>query len=110
MFSETDYAFRAARKTLKVEADQALAWMMRTARWKYIFYQGFPPQLFDLEADPDEQHDLGRSADHADIRAELHERLFNWQRQRRSRRTISDEAVAQLTDTSKSRGYLIGQW
>ena len=110
VFSETDYAFRAARKTLKVEADQALAWMMRTARWKYIFYQGFPPQLFDLEADPDEQHDLGRSADHADIRAELHERLFNWQRQRRSRRTISDEAVAQLTDTSKSRGYLIGQW
>jgi len=110
VFSEIDYAFRGARLDLGVAPNQALAWMMRTARWKYIFYQGFAPQLFDLEADPDEQHDLGQSADHADIRAELHEGLFDWLRQRRSRRTISDEMVVKRTDTSKSRGFLIGKW
>ncbi len=110
VFSEIDYAFRGARKTLQVAPDQALAWMMRTEQWKYIYYQGFAPQLFDLDADADEQHDLGQSADHEDIRAGLHEGLFDWLRQRRSRRTISDEAVAARTDTSKSRGFLIGQW
>ena len=87
-----------------------LAWMMRTARWKYVFYQGFAPQLFDLDADPEEQHDLGRSADCENIRAQLHEGLFDWLRRRRNRRTISDEMVAKRTDASKSRGFLIGQW
>jgi len=32
--------------------------MLRVGRHKYVEYVGFPPQLFDLEADPDETHDL----------------------------------------------------
>lgn len=32
--------------------------MVRTRRWKLVYYHGARPQLFDLEADPDEMHDL----------------------------------------------------
>ena len=34
------------------------AFMLRTARWKYIHYVGFEPELFDLEADPEETTSL----------------------------------------------------
>ena len=43
--------------------------MLRSGRWKYIHYPGFAPQLFDLDADPCEQTDLGLSAAHATVRA-----------------------------------------
>lgn len=32
--------------------------MLRQGNYKYVHYAGMPPQLFDLEADPDELHDL----------------------------------------------------
>jgi choline-sulfatase len=35
------------------------AFMIRNGRYKYIEYVGMPPQLFDLEADPQETTDLG---------------------------------------------------
>jgi choline-sulfatase len=34
------------------------AYMMRHGRWKLIHYEGFKPELFDLEADPEELNDL----------------------------------------------------
>lgn len=33
------------------------AFMLRWDRWKYVYYPGGPPQLFDLDADPDERID-----------------------------------------------------
>lgn len=42
--------------------------MLRLGRWKYIHYPGFAPQLFDLDSDPQERHDLGLSDRHADVR------------------------------------------
>lgn len=35
------------------------AFMIRKGRFKYVHYAGMPPQLFDLDADPQELHDLG---------------------------------------------------
>jgi choline-sulfatase len=32
--------------------------MLRRDHWKYVHYAGLPPQLFDLEADPEELRDL----------------------------------------------------
>jgi arylsulfatase A-like enzyme len=84
--------------------------MIRTADWKYIHYEHFRPQLFHLQADPQELQDLGTSAEHAAIRAELHEHLFAWLRTRRTRITMTDENVARRTDTAKNRGILIGVW
>ncbi len=31
--------------------------MLRWDRWKYVYYVGYRPQLFDLDADPQERHD-----------------------------------------------------
>jgi arylsulfatase A-like enzyme len=109
-FSELDYAFRHARNTLKLAPHEARAFMVRTADWKYIYYEHFRPQLFDLNADPHELHDLGDSADQAAVRAQLHERLFAWLRTRRTRTTLSDEVVTRRTGMSKQRGFMIGVW
>jgi choline-sulfatase len=36
------------------------AFMIREGSFKYVHYIGMPPQLFDLEADPQETRDLAR--------------------------------------------------
>jgi arylsulfatase A-like enzyme len=109
-FSELDYAFRPARLALGLAPHEARAFMVCTAQWKYIFYEHFPPQLFDLSVDPDEFHDLGASPEHAVVRATLHERLFAWLRTRRTRTTIADSTIAQRTANTRQRGILIGVW
>ncbi|MBX9702278.1 MAG: sulfatase, partial [Acetobacteraceae bacterium] len=45
--------------------------MLRSPRYKYVHYVGAPPQLFDLETDPEELTDLGRDNAHAPVRAEF---------------------------------------
>ncbi len=44
--------------------------MLRRARWKYVHYVGYQPQLFDMAADPHEQTDLGESEAHQSVRAD----------------------------------------
>ena len=108
--SECDYAFRRARLDLARAPDESRAWMLRTERWKYVEYEGFRPQLFDLVADPREQNDLGDDPGHEAVRRAMHERLFEWMRNRRMRVTISDAEIAQRTDTHRKRGFLFGVW
>jgi arylsulfatase K len=36
-------------------------YMLRKGRWKYIVYVGYPPQLFDIENDPQELIDLTKT-------------------------------------------------
>ena len=89
---------------------EARGFMIRTYRWKYLLWEGYRSQLFDLENDPNEFDDLGESADHANIRAELHERLFRWLRTRATRITISEEAVRNRTGGAPKQGIIIGEW
>ncbi len=110
VFSEADYSFRRVRLDLGLAANEARAFMIRTDAWKYIHYEGFRPQLFDLQNDPDEFHDLGDDPHYAEMRAELHERLFTWLRARRTRKTIADDVVDARAGTAKQRGFLIGVW
>lgn len=56
-------------------ASRQAAFMLRDERWKYVRYVDYPPQLFDLDADPEELVDLGTSPAHAEIRARLEARL-----------------------------------
>ena len=53
----------------------AAAFMLRFGRWKYCHYVAYPPQLFDLEADPEELADLAQDGRYARIVAEGERRL-----------------------------------
>ncbi len=109
-FSEAEYAIRGARLTLDLEPHECRAFMVRTADWKYIHYETYRPQLFDMKNDPEEFHDLGESPSHAAIRADLHERLFQWLRTRPIRGTMSETEIAKRTGSEKKRGFYIGVW
>ncbi len=55
----------------------AWARTVRTSRYRYTFYpDGHGEQLFDLEADPDEQKNLVNEPEHAALRRELKDRLM----------------------------------
>jgi len=109
-FSEFDYSFRRARNILGIPPHQARGYMVRTDDWKYILYEGFASQLFDMKNDPRELIDLGRSPVHEAIRREMGDRLFEWFRNLRLRTTISDEAIASRTDNHIDRGIYFGVW
>ena len=70
-----------------------------------MFYEAFRPQRSN---DPRELSDLGADPAFAAVRADLHERLFQWARNRRSRITISDADVAKRTDTHDSAASVSG--
>ncbi len=51
--------------------------MIRKGRYKYIHYTSFPPELFDLETDPEENQNLGENPDFAEIIGEFRAILEN---------------------------------
>jgi choline-sulfatase len=46
------------------------AFMIRNGKYKFVYYPKYAPQLFDLEADPEELVDLGEDPAHAAVRDE----------------------------------------
>ncbi len=63
------------------------AFMIRTAQWKYVHWQGFRPQLFDVAADPGELCDVGDDPRYGAERARLAAQLFDWLAARKRRTT-----------------------
>jgi choline-sulfatase len=51
--------------------------MLRRGRYKLNYSLGDPPELFDLEADPEEMQDLAHDLDYRQVRDELIERLLS---------------------------------
>ncbi|MEQ9198660.1 MAG: hypothetical protein RLN80_01645, partial [Rhodospirillales bacterium] len=90
--------------------DETRAFMVRSSDWKYVSFDGFPPQLFDLGEDPQELTDLGQSNRHQAIRTEMESRLSVWLKHRRMRTTIDHDMIARRTDNAGDRGYLFGIW
>lgn len=110
--SEIDYAFRKAREWLDLEPAKCKATMLFDGRWKYILYEGFRPQLFDLENDPKEQNDLGEAQEFAAERERLNAQLFSWFRQRKTRTTLTDERIKEMFGgwNQAKRGVFVGYW
>jgi len=51
------------------------AYMLHHGRWAYHHYVGYAPELFDLQADPLQQHDLAADTAHAPVLAQMAARL-----------------------------------
>ena len=79
--------------------------MLREGRWKYIAYPGFAPQLFDMEADPQEVNDLGLSGEHAPIRTRLHQLMCQ---EFGDPDVINDNAFADQAERIKELGGIDG--
>jgi len=110
VFSELDYSFREARKILGRKPQECRAIMVRTDRWKYVWWQDFRPMLFDLVSDPKELRDLGADDAHAAIRREMEERMAAWLKARKTRVTVDDAYVEARTATHKKHGIFFGVW
>ena len=110
VIAETDFAMRDAAKRLGLEVHEARGYMIASHDWKYILWEKYPPQLFNLAEDRAEQRDLAGQG--LAIEAELHERLFAHFRGRRTRTTMSDKALAARAGKASQlkRGYRIGEW
>jgi arylsulfatase A-like enzyme len=110
-FSELDWTFRGARRRLGEPTGQHMAWMVRTTRWKYIHWSsGYRPQLFDLQQDPQEFHDLGTDAALAGVCDAMRHRLLGWFTRLKSRTTITWAEAEQRTDSHKKAGVFLGEW
>lgn len=111
VFSENSYAFRdPVRLPLGRPVDGCQMTMVRTKAWKYVHYEGLPPQLFDLRSDPDELQDLGTDSGHAAVREQMATRLFDWLRQRKRATTIAHEDIELWNRREIDAGIRIGEW
>ena len=52
------------------------AFMIRNGRYKYVHYVAYPPQLFDLESDPEELNDLAADPRFASVVDECRKKLL----------------------------------
>lgn len=110
VFSEIDYAFYTAREALGVGPSDARGYMLRSERWKYVHFKGYPPQLFDLENDPDEFKDLGRNPEYENVRKSMKDKLFERLANRKNRVTMTDEQVLGTRKGENKSGVVIGRW
>ncbi|MDX2156723.1 MAG: alkaline phosphatase family protein [Hyphomicrobiaceae bacterium] len=110
VFCDSDFALRHARRRLGLEVDEARGFMVRDKRWKYVHFERFRPQLFDLDADPHELHDLGASPGHAGVREAMRDRMFSWALSRRTRTTVTHDYIRRVTGGARARGYRFGEW
>ena len=107
-----EVALRAPQRTVLCEyhATGAAtgAFMTRKGRFKYVHYVGMPPQLFDLDADPQEIRDLVQEPGYSGLVADC---------QRALRRVVDPEAADALAKSDQAakiaefggRGAILGR-
>jgi len=55
------------------------AFLIRKENFKYTYFaEGYPAQLFDIDADPDELNDLSSDENYADVMSEMHKELLKY--------------------------------
>ncbi|WP_299615614.1 sulfatase-like hydrolase/transferase [Pelagibius sp.] len=75
-------------------AAKSAEFMLRRGRYKYIHYVGYPPELYDLEDDPEELCNLARRDSHAGLIREFEGTL---------RGMLDPEAVDRAAKTDQER-------
>ena len=111
LISEHDYHWSEMARTLDVPQEDAHTTMIFDGHWKYIHCEGFAPVLFDLQSDPDEINDLGRSEapQHVAVRARMDAALLRWATRHHTRITATPAVLARQKRAAKD-GILIGFW
>jgi len=69
-------ADRAVFSEYHAMGSKTAAYMIRKGPYKLIYYAHYPPQLFDLESDPEELNDLAEDANAKPVVGELTAELF----------------------------------
>jgi len=111
VFGQLDYAYREARIFLGRGPNECQGWMVRDTRYKYIHWEGYSPQLFDLQEDPQEFLDRGTDPALCAVRKAMHQRLFDWLSERKHRATETLEQVEARTHAhERMMGIQIGKW
>ncbi len=106
---EYDYSASPIAQKLNASVRDAVMFMVATKEWKLIHCEGgHRPILFDLANDPDELIDLGNSADHVEIIAEMYDHLFAWARRPSQRTTRSEQQLTDMRSKSGGTGIMIG--
>ncbi|HEV2121410.1 MAG TPA: sulfatase-like hydrolase/transferase, partial [Chloroflexota bacterium] len=82
--NEPDDSMRTVFAEYHASHSSTGSYLLRRGSDKYIYHVGYPPQLFDLESDPDEARDLAAEPAHASRLAEFERDL---------RRIVDPEAV-----------------
>lgn len=107
VISEYDYSATPMRDALGVSIRDARLFMVHDGRFKLIHAEGgFRPMLFDLEADPDEFHDLAKGQGHEADCTRLMGHLAAWARRPSQRVTRSDAQIEASRGRSARRGIL----
>ena len=109
--SEHDYSWSEMARALTVPQEDARTVMIFDGRWKYVRCEGFDPVMFDLQTDPDEVHDIGRSddPDHIAVRARMEKALLAWATRHHTRITATRSVLAGQSKAAET-GILIGFW
>ena len=109
--SEIDYSDRGPRRLLGQAPYDCRAVMLRGERWKYVHYEGFRPQLFDLRDDPRELVDRGADPGCKAVRDDLRERLYAWRSRLKPRvGTPYADLDAMGPERDEANGIIIGRW
>ncbi len=77
LISGEDHLERTVFSEYHLEKVWAPCFMVRRGRYKYIYIHGYGRQLFDLEDDPGEWHDLSESPENALQLTQLHSALLD---------------------------------
>ena len=109
-FAESNYGGNPARSKLGLSPAEAHCWMVTDGRHKYVLHQRFEPELYDLDADPDELRDLAGNPEQAATQARLHEALFAWFRRPAQLTTVDEATILRRAETVVSSGIKICWW
>jgi arylsulfatase A-like enzyme len=109
VFCEYDYSATPLANRMKLDTTEALLFMVADKRWKLVHAEGgFRPILFDMQSDPQELTDLGDSPEHAEVIAQMYDRLNRWLKRPAQRVTESRAALTALRSQTGRQGVLIG--
>jgi len=112
--SESNYAAKFANWEFNIKPSEARGTMIRTKDWKFIYHEAFRPELFDLNKDPEELHDLGEDPAYENIRKQMQGYMFESLRRRKTHTTISDKKLELRArgslDQKRKKPVNYGEW